>query len=366
MAGTPDAGTEVTTETADLSPSQIASQGDSVQAYREAKALEKEHPELKRPFPTQDDAPVIEAKADELPANRKTRREREQDAQSDRTRKAVEQATADLRKELDALKAAPPRHEPARVEPARSVAPAEAVQEDYDRILASPDAPNLEKFKEAGKTYEQFMIATSLFVNRTLDAERTARQQQQDQFHSTVEREKSRAGKLKSAFDADPEVVQLFKTVQESKQWPENAIISRDVIGLQTFFQLEQDNDVRKSKGQALVPPSAYNAIAEEIASSEHPVALARHLSKPGELVRLAALPDGRSLAREIALIERDLTTPKPVKTRTQMDEPAITLTSSRATDPLDEETAAIRSGDQARYNELKREKRLRKAGLFK
>lgn len=351
---------ETDAEPLDLSPSQIASQGDSLTAYREAKALEKEKPELRRPFPTQPDKPAVEAKAPAAEPRQVSKRQQQINN--------YERTVAELKAKVEKLEAAP-RQEPV----ARPVAIAEPPKQpvadatdEYDRYLAMPDAPKVADFQAKGKSYEQFTAAQQVFIQRKMTEEARDLTQRETTASQHVEHEKSRARKFQTDFEADPEAKKLFETVKATNTWPADAPFSREVLSLQTFYQLGLDNQARKARGEAEQPASSMHAIAEELMESEHKVALARYLSKPGELARLAALPDARTLLRAIRDIERDLTTPKPVKTTTQAGEPAITLTSSRATDPLDEETAAIRSGDQARYNELKREKRLRKAGLLK
>lgn len=338
---------DVALETPELSPSQLASQGDSLSAYREAKALEKENPELKRPMPA-DQTPLVEPKT---PVEPRTVSKRQQET-NERIRLATEKAVADKDAEIARLRAQVATPRPAAVEPPK---PAADQGDVYDRYLGMPDAPKIADFQAKGKTYEQFTAAMQIFIADKRDDERTQRQRQHETEQSMRQRESTRATRLQTAFTADTDVSEMFKVIKDTGQYPTNGPISRDVLALKPFSALGPNEQ-----------PTAFNAIAEELLESDSPVALARHLSKPGELARLAALPDARSLLRAIRDIEREITTPKTVKTTTQAGEPAITLTSNRATDPLDEETAAIRSGDQARYNEIKREKRLKKAGLLR
>ncbi len=245
----------------------------------------------------------------------------------------MELATADLRKQLDELKAKPatpaveakPEPPPVRrVEaPVRST---ESQQEEYERIMALPNAPTLEKFTAAGKTYEQFLDARNWFLMEARDTERSQRSEREHVERSRVDTERARAGKFKAAFESDPDAQKLVAQMAQT-------------YGLQTFYQLEIDNRALRAAGQPEKPATAYHAIAEEFMNSDHQVALARHLSQPGEMARLAALPDARALIREITRIERDLTTPKPIKTKTTVGEPAEILTATRATDPSDPPT---------------------------
>lgn len=304
--------------------------------------------------------PVVAAEVDaDLPAEvpgvpKKSRAEREQDRINESVRRAIE-----------AYEAKRPNEQP-RAEPRREVQPPAveqkpAVQEpSYVRFMKMDGFPTADQFKEQGKTYDELVVAQQAFIAETLHEERTVQARERDQETQFVTREKGRYQVFSDSIKADAEIMSALDTARTSGQWPVNAPVSREVASLKPFSQIPVD-----AQGKLLEPATVYHAIAEKLMDSPVKTALMRHLSKEGnkELMRLAASPDPVALGVAIALIERDLQTPKPVKTETSLGEPLTALTSARATDPTDPEEAALRSNNAEAFISQKREKRLRQAG---
>lgn len=313
---------------APLSPVQEAAMGTDLEAYRSAKKIEAAAPA------------VAEPAAEAQPAKPTGVSKRQEKINE------YERSIAELKAENARLKAP----QPARVDPAP---PAARIAEpptlkDHQRYLAMPDAP-----KEADFTdYKDYTAAVSIFVHDKRSEERDQARSRDQQAASFREREAQRAQRIHEAFKADAGLNDVFAVIRATGQVPEGSPISRDVLALRPFSALKQ--------GEVA---TAYTAIAEELLESANPVALAKHLSKPGELARLAALPDARSLIREMARIEDAVKAPA-ANLETQAGKPATVLTSARATDPLDPVEAALRANDMTAYKAARTEQRLRAAGL--
>ncbi len=315
----------------------------SLEEFRQA----KRHPE-KVAEPAEKPEPV------EAGAPKKTRAEKEQDRINESVRRGIEAYKAEH---------PAPVERPAAVDakPAVEVKPAvEAAEPGYKRFMKMPGFPNVEEFKAQGKTYDELVIAQQAFIAETLHEERTTAAKQHETEQQFVTREKGRYQKFSDDLKADKDIMATFEAVQATGQWPVNAPISREVASLKPFSQIPVD-----ARGKLTEPVTVYHAIAEKLMDSPVKSALARYLSKDNnkELMRLAACSDPVTLGVEVRLIERDLQTPKLVKTETALGEPITTLTSARATDPADPEEAALRSGNTDAYIRAKRDKRLRAAG---
>lgn len=312
-----------------------AAMGTSLDAYRQAKTLEATNP---TPVPD----PAVTAAPLE---NRKTRQDKEQERINAAIRRAVDDATAPLKSEIARLQPRPESARPPVSAPATAAAP---TLKDHQRYLAMPDAPKETEFTD----YKDYTAAVSIFVHDQRAAEREHARTRDTQARTQQERDFARFDKVHAAFSSDPSLQDVFEVIRATNQVPSNSPISVEVLSLKPFAMLAPNE-----------PPSALNAIAEELLNSDHPVALAKALSKPGELARLKALPDARSLIREIGRLEDAAQARAPVL-ETQAGTPATTLTSARATDPLDPVESALRRGDMTAYKKARTAERLRAAGL--
>lgn len=107
------------------------------------------------------------------------------------------------------------------------------------------------------------------------------------------------------------------------------------------------------------VTPTALNAVAQEIFTSDAPAALMTHLTAhPDELNRLLALPNYGAIARSIGRLEASLssTAPQPAPAGDPVSlapKPTPELIGKKPAQPADELQDAINRGDFARYKEL-------------
>lgn len=296
----------------------------------------------------------------------KTRRQRDNERLDEKIRTAVDEGTATVRGELEAaraelarLKAAPPTpvEQPRLTEPKND----EPTESPIERIMKRAGAPDPETFKAANKTYEQYLDARQDFILTELRKDEQAQARADAQRSDAEKYEQTRAQRAREASQKDTEVMDMYRVIQETGQWPVNAPISKEVGGLRTFSMLRQWEQ-----------PTIYHAIAEEIADSTNPTALAKHLSKDGnkELARLAnSCKNIVDLKVAVQLMEKDLSTVKVPKTQTTAGEPATVLTSVRATEPTDPEEAALRRKDGTAYARAKKDRQqaeLRASGRWK
>lgn len=331
----------------ELTPLEQAEMGTSVDAYKKAVAAEKANPVSPEPKVTKEAATAAPVEKE----NRRTREEKERERHAETIRQAVDTATAELRAEIARLK------QPAETVSRPAAHTTEEVPDDIERFTKMSGWPTEDDFQKAGKTWDQLNIARTVFIQRTLASEHAAQLSERSQMEAYQRQQGERAAGAQKRLLADPEIAKTFQTWTDTKIFPVDSPISPEVLALRPRSVLGKDEQ-----------PSALNDIADELLDSEHTALLAKHLSKNGnaELRRLAALPNRRAVVRELALIEKDLTTPKVAKTKTSAGEPVESLTSARATDPLDPEEAAERSGNQTAYNRAYLDKQLRKRGLLK
>lgn len=311
-----------------------AAMGTSLDAYRQAKTLEAKEPAVDQP--AEPVSPVD---------NRKTRHQKEQERFAAEKQRAIDDATAPLRAELARLQ----RPEPARTPPAAAPVPATApTQKDYQRYLAMPDAPKEGEFTD----YKDYTAAVSIFVHDQRAEEKQAAQTRDAEAKTQQERDFANWDRVHKAVTTDPLLKDTWDVIKATNQVPANSPISFAVLSLKPFVMLEPGE-------QATIR----NAIAEEIINADDPVGVMRELSKPGVMARVEACQDGRSLIRAFQQLERDAKGPAPVL-ETQAGRPATTLTSARATDPLDPVESALRRGDMTAYKKARTAERLRAAGL--
>lgn len=223
-----------------------------------------------------DTAARVEVKPDAPapPAEPERTLSKRQEAANDRTRAAVEQATADLRAELDRVKAqlaAPKTTEPA--------APPAQKTPEYRRYLAMPEAPKLADFESV----EEHAAAMSFFVAKTMRAEELADAQHRD---TDAQRAKflddsgqQYADRLIKAKEADPDIVSKIDP-QILHALPVSAL---------------PDGAPRKVS----------NLIAETGLFSEDPAGFYAYLSaNPDELRRIAAMPSEAHAQRALAQLD--------------------------------------------------------------
>lgn len=147
-------------------------------------------------------APRVEVKP-AAPAEPERTLSKRQEAANDRTRAAVEQATADLRAENARLKALTESAAPRREEPA---APPIQKTPEWKRYMAMPDAPKLAEFDSV----EEHAIAAALFINETRDRERSAdasaRHTDEQRAKFLTEHGQQYGDRLQKAKEADPDI----------------------------------------------------------------------------------------------------------------------------------------------------------------
>lgn len=297
------------------------------------------------------EAPVIEKPvAGAVPVERTV--SKRQEAINDRTRTAVEQATADLQAENARLKAQlatppAPRVEPVPVEP-----PVVAKTPEYKRYMAMPDAPKLADFESV----EEHAFAATLFINRTVYAEQQAdaRSRQHDETRAKFlnDRGQEYGDRLRQAAEADPAV--------RTKIDPA-IMAARPISGLAA-------GDV----------PTFANAIAETGLFSPNPAALYVYLTEHREdAERIAALPTQEHCLRALAQLDGQLnprpsavaapTEPSPAaraavpSTITAAPSPVHTVT--KAGSSADPKAAALARGDFDTFNKLELAKETARRG---
>jgi hypothetical protein len=203
---------------------------------------------------------------------------RQQEA-NERTRLAVEHATADLRAENERLRAqagTPPAQTPP--------APAEP---EWKRFAAMPDAPKLADFESV----EDHTAAMSYFIATTIQQE-TQTAAQRDQFETQrqrflTERSDKYTANLQAAADADPEFLNKI---------PPAVATARPLSGL--------------AHGERA---TFANVAAEAAFRSEHPDVLLTYLhAHQDEVVTIASLPPSEWLPSLIHLDGRLSGSPTP------------------------------------------------------
>lgn len=233
------------------------------------------------------DAPVTPAEPERTLSKR-------QEAANDRTRAAVEQATADLRAENARLKAlteaAPRREEPA--------APPAQKTPEWKRYMAMPEAPKLAEFDSV----EEHAIAAALFITDIRDQERQAdargRETDAQRAKFLDDSGQQYADRLIKAKEADPDIVSKIDP-QILHALPASALPA----------------------GQA---PKLANLIADTGLFSEDPAGLYAYLSaNPDELRRIGALPTAQHAQRALAQLDGRLSAGRVPTTPAAVSSPA-------------------------------------------
>lgn len=312
-------------------------------AARRAERFGKPGPVAVEAVPAQSDAKPDPAAA--APAQPQlSRKEREQNDANERTRKAVEAATADIRAELERVKAsAAPRSEPAA--PATPAPAPAAVVEKFPSIeewsTKNPDK-GLEDYIDARAEFQQDQKTN---VAR-LDADLKARAE------DLTKRGQAFSTRMSEAIKAEPDL--------KSKIPPALSDPNRDTRPLSALSP------------QELQKATFVNLVAEAMFRSERPAEIAKYLhANQAETVRIAKLPtfeallalssiDGK-LSATGAVKPAEPAKPKP-KTITSAPAPQETL-GSRPAESVDPLTAAVKSGDTRAYREQRRAERAQNLG---
>jgi hypothetical protein len=191
-----------------------------------------------------------------------SRKEREQQEANERVRRAVEAATADLRTELAALKAAPRSAEPPKAsEPPKPNEPA------WKRYAAMADAPKLGNFDSV----EEHAAAMALFIADKRHDERTAEARHRADVEALGTVHEKRINGFVSQLQAAKAADKDFQTK-----------LAPEVIALKPFGALKEGE-----------PSGPANIIAEQLFDSPIAPQVMLHLSQhPEELARLQTMPE--------------------------------------------------------------------------
>lgn len=297
-------------------------------------------------------APVAATPATEPVAPATPTLSKRQQEQNERTRLAVERATADLRAENDRLRAT--HGTPA---PAAPTTPPVAAEPEWKRLAALPLAPKLADFESV----EEHAAAMAVFVNQQLDQERT-QGEARERFESQRQRflqdrgEKFQA-KLQEAVAADPDFLDKI---------PPALTTARPLSGCIQTAQGLIDPGTKQ-------PVTFANVAAEAAFRSEHPDVLLTYLhTHQSEVVALASLPESEWLTSLIHLDGRlsgPLTSaapaaPAPAASATPSPisaAPPPPPTISRAGSTADPKRSALEKGDFAAFQALERAARAAK-----
>lgn len=294
-----------------------------VSAFRDAKRAEREG----KPLP----AVTPEPAAEPLPPVERTLSKRQQEA-NDRTREAVERATADLRAENDRLRRgqAPPPVAPAPVTAAPS-------QKDYERYLALPDAPKLEDFDDLNK----HAAAVAVFIADQRYEEREAARLRTERDTKTQQTEQTRL----SNFDAK---------IRAAKEKDPTFLDRTQAIGAQMVpaRTIQRHNATAAPADRLSIGP--LNSLADELLDADAPDVVMAHLADhPEELDRFKAMTSAVEVTRAFAKLEASLVTPSKTtplpKTITDAPSPPPTLGGKPAASS-DELTNAVATGDVVGY----------------
>lgn len=217
-------------------------------------------------------------------APRLNRRERQQQRINDTIREATEARleTARLRDELAKRDAAVPTRQPdaSTLRIADPPATQAVTAPEYQRILALPGAPQLEKF-DGPNALSEHAAAVALFVHETKQAELAAQAEQTRSREAYGKSQEARfqgfTARLDQAKAADPEFV--------SKLTPEVKALKGVAAQMAENAQAQRD-------GKAIVPVGARHIITEKLYDSPIVDRLLLHFSQqPDALTALETLP---------------------------------------------------------------------------
>lgn len=314
----------------------------STSEYRAARNAERAGKPLPAvPIAAEPDTPLAAA----APAPPQlSRKERDQQDANDRTRKAVEAATADLRAELDRVKAsvAAPRSAPATA-------------------VADPPAPAAEKFptldiwaeKNPGKTFDDYLDARDDF--RTEQATKAAKVDQEFKTRSEdlTKRGQAFSSAMGEAIKAEPDLADKIPPAMRDPQAsiPLSAM-SPEQLKTAKFSNLVAEAAFRSANGGSGKPAELLKYLHANQAEAVRIAGIAQQYGTFEALIALERI-DERLAARATAAPTAQ---PKP-KTLTSAPAQQETLghRPAEATDPKD---AAVRRGDTRAYREARREER--------
>lgn len=306
-----------------------------------------------KPLPTVEHDTEPAAPASAAPAER-TLSKRQEEA-NDRTRKAVEAATADLRAELDRVKAqiAAPAKSPEPV-----ATPPAAKTPEWKRYMAMPDAPKLEEFDSVA----EHTAAMALFITETRDTERAtdAQNRQTDESRAKFLDDAGQkfGERIQEAVKADPDFrSKIAATLLEARPYSglsddeqpkatlanlaaETALFSKDPFGLYTYL-------------------TSHREVAEQIASLPSKDHALRALAQlDGELTA------GRSAATAPATdVLTPPAAPRAAVPSTVTAAPPPVTTVSRAGSTADPQKAALARGDFGAFDRIEMDKKRAQRG---
>jgi len=308
--------------TAASSAAEQAIVSGDVSAYRAARFAERTGTPLPAAPASEDDAepatPETPAPdAAPKPEEPRALSKRQQEA-NERTRQAVEQATADLRAENARLRAATappaPRSAPPPAAPARQKPTEDEIGTKYATYADFTE--DLADWK-----FEQRQAAA---VAEQQQAEQSRMEDARTRAH--VEAWSKHADRWTAAKQADPERV---------------AKLNPQILSLSPLGQLPA--------GQA---PTLGNHVAEAVVMSDDPVSLIEILSDPAvelQLTKAYATSVGEFYRAIGRLESRQKAAPTPPKPVTSASPPPTTL-GTKTTEPTDEADAAVANDDVAAY----------------
>jgi len=331
-------------EPASQSAVQAAVASGSTSAYREAKRAERAGKPLPSVSVETTPAPAVAADAAPTPESKPlSRKEREQQDANERTRKAVEAATADLRAELERVKAstAAPRSE--------ATPPATA-----PTAPEPPKFPKLETWaaqpENRGKSIDDYLDARDEFREQTRREAARIEQEFKGRADALTKLGQAFTNRMTEARAADPDLA--------SKVPP----AMRDPVASTPLSAMTPDQ---------LKTAKFSNLVAEAALRSERPAELLKHLhANQAETVRVAEIAQREGPAAALGAlrwIDQQLAspatpmTPKP-KTLTSAPAPAETL-GTRPAEAVDPKAAAIKRGDTRAYRQFKLQQKLAERG---
>lgn len=209
-----------------------------------------------------------------------------------RVREAVETSTAELKRQLDEVRAENARLRPVeKREPAVEVKAPTAAAE-FKRIAALPTAPKAEDFE----TTTEHAAALGAFVIQTQSEERAAAERDVDVQHG---REKASIERVKSFHGR----INAYKETEAGKDFA--AKLTPEVKELHGFSRLQADNMARVARGEQPKPATVDHAIAEELYDSDAPAQMAVYLSEHADdLAALRACPNPPALIKLFSRLE--------------------------------------------------------------
>jgi hypothetical protein len=363
---TPAAPAQPGSQTTDTTPQPVAATAAAILSndtgkYREARRAER----AGKPLEPVTMAPKADAPADgatlETPAAGTpgttpaapvlTRKEREQNEANERVRRAVELATADLRKEVETLRRQPAAGEP-KPAAAAPAAPVEAAT--WQDTIKSPD-PRLALLgeQEYFAKYPEAPYAAYTRYAAAHDRASEAASVHEREHQAATQRELETVGeqygeRLKAAGKADPDL--------KTKIAPD-ILEARPISGL-----------TRDAQGRVAEPITFANFITEIGLRSPAPAELYKYLTAhPDEADTIAKLPGQQALEALLRLdgrLSAGVTKPAAAAAaaptnKTVSDAPASpNVVGNRAAEATDPRTTAIRTGNTSAYRELRRQER--------